>query len=119
MATMHSMTPDERGLALQVLADAWSRVASAAGVGLIGAVESAAQALAARRDDVSPDYAEHLASAAVWYLDRAVRRVGDADLDGHSAAQRTANLAWLASTASPLVVERLFAMAAALNADDA
>lgn len=55
----------------------------------------------------------------MWYLDRAVRRVADADVDGHGASQRAANLAWFHSTAAATDVERLFAMAVALNADDA
>jgi hypothetical protein len=116
---IHSMSHQERGLALDVLAAAWRRVSSEPGVDLVAAVESAADALAARNDDVSSDYARHLAAAAVWYLDRAVRRVADADLDGHSSAQRAANLAWFVSVAAAPDVERLFAMAAALNADDA
>jgi hypothetical protein len=116
---MHSMSPDERGLALQVLSDAWARVASGPGVGIVAAVEDAAEALPARNSEVTPDYARHLAAAAVWYLDRAVRRVADPELDGHGAGQQTANLAWFESLAEPSDLEHLFAVAAALNADDA
>jgi hypothetical protein len=116
---MHSMSPDERALALEVLADAWLRVSSGAGGGLVAAVEEAALTLRARNAEVTSDYAQHLASAAVWYLDRAVRRVADPDVDGHSASQRAANLTWFQAAAEPPEVERLFAVAAALNADDA
>jgi hypothetical protein len=116
---MHSMSPDERGLALEVLAAAWARVSNTPGVDIVAAVDDAAQALPARNAEVTPEYARHLAAAAVWYLDRAVRRVADADLDGHAASQRAANLVWFRSAAAPADLERLFAVAAALNADDA
>jgi hypothetical protein len=48
-----------------------------------------------------------------------VRRVADPELDGHGAGQQTANLAWFESLAEPSDLEHLFAVAAALNADDA
>jgi hypothetical protein len=116
---MHSMSPDERGLALEVLTTAWARLAAEPGDGIVTAVDDAADALIARHAEVTPDYARHLAAAAVWYLDRAVRRVADPDLDGHGAGKQTANLAWFGSLAEPADLERLFAVASALNADDA
>jgi hypothetical protein len=54
----------------------------------------------------------------VWYLDRAVRRVADPDRDGLTEGQRALNLGWFASIASADDMERLFAMASALDADD-
>jgi hypothetical protein len=54
----------------------------------------------------------------VWYLDRATRRVGDPDRDGLTATQRAVNLALFSSTADPTEVERLFAVATALNFED-
>ena len=56
--------------------------------------------------------------AAVWYLDRATRRVGDPDRDGLTAAQRAVNLAIFGASADLDDLERLFAVAVALNADD-
>jgi len=55
----------------------------------------------------------------VWYLDRATRRVGDPDRDGHTPEQRAANLSAYLASATPADVEALFAMAAGLSADDA
>jgi len=114
---LHSMSPEERSLALEVLGAAWPAVA--AGTPIVGAVRAAALALPGQHPQVSEDYADHVGQAAVWYLDRAVRRVADADRDGLTAGQRALNLGWFGSIASPDDIERLFAMATALNADDA
>jgi hypothetical protein len=114
---LHSMSPQERGLALEVLATAWPAVAT--GTPIVGAVRAAAHALPGSHPEVSADYADHVGQAAVWYLDRAVRRVADPDRDGLTASRRALNLGWFGSTASAEEIERLFAMAAALNADDA
>lgn len=122
---LHSMSPEERSLALDVLSSAWERL-SAAGSGgepggesIVGAVRAAAAALPEERPDVAADFAHHVGDAAVWYLDRAVRRVGDPERDGHGAGRRALNLGWFGSTASPSELERLFAVASALNANDA
>jgi hypothetical protein len=92
---------------------------STTGGPILAAVRTAATILPEFRVDVSGDYARFAAEAAVWYLDRAVRRVADPDRDGWTATQRANNLAWFASTASSADLEALFAMAIALNADDA
>jgi hypothetical protein len=113
---LHSMTPEERSLALDVLRTAWLETAS--GAAIVGAVRTAALGLCAEHPQVSPDYADHVGQAAVWYLDRAVRRVADPDRDGLTAGQRFANLGWFGSVASAEDLERLFAMASALNAED-
>ena len=113
---LHSMTSDERALALEVLSVAWR--AAAGGAPIVGAVRTTALALPGGHAHVSSEYADHVGQAAVWYLDRAVRRVADPDLDGLTAGQRANNLAWFGSTASAEDMERLFAMAAALDADD-
>jgi len=117
----HSMTEQERGLALEVLADAWLRLAAApAGTPAIAEVVNAtAMRLVETHLEVSSEYARHIAAAAVWYLDRAVRRVADADRSGLTPGQQQANLEWFASSAEAAEVEALFAMAAALNNDDA
>jgi hypothetical protein len=114
---LHSMSPEERALALEVLAAAWPAVAG--GTPIVGAVRAAAMALPGAHPLVSADFADHVGQAAVWYLDRAVRRVADPDRDGLTAGQRAFNLSWFGSIATPEEIERLFAMAAALNADDA
>jgi hypothetical protein len=122
MSQLHSMSPEERGLALEVLADAWQRLSAsgeAGGTPILGVVRAVAAELPAAHPQVSADYAHHVGEAAVWYLDRATRRVGDPDLDGLTAGQRALNLGRFASTAGPGELERLFAVAAALNADDA
>ena len=110
------MTSDERALALSVLSDAWPVAAS--GSAIVGTVRSVAAALPATHAHVTDEYAEHVGQAAMWYLDRAVRRVADPDRDGLTEGQRALNLGWFGSIASSEDVERLFAMAAALNADD-
>lgn len=114
---LHSMTPHERSLALEVLAAAWP--AATAGTPIVGAVRTAALALPGEHPEVSAEYADHVGQAAVWYLDRAVRRVADPDRGGLTASQRALNLGWFGSTAGAEDIERLFAMASALNADDA
>jgi hypothetical protein len=113
---LHSMLPFERGLALEVLAGAWGRLGESASI--LEAVRSAAARLPECHAEVSQDFAEHVGQAAVWYLDRATRRVGDPDRDGLTENQRAANLALFAEQADADDLERLFAMAAALNADD-
>jgi hypothetical protein len=119
------MEPDERALALAVLAAAWERVAAEgaslnhAHAPIAGVVRACAAELPARHPEVSTDYAHHLGEAALWYLDRAVRRVADPDLDGRTSGQRASNLAWFGVSATFADLERLFAVAVALNADDA
>ena len=115
------MSFDDRALTLEVLAEAWTHVVpdEAADHLILAALRTAAAALPATHPHITSDYVSYLVEAAVWYLDRAVRRVADPDRDGHSALQRTATLDWFGSTASRADLERLFAMAAALNADDA
>src|SRR5215510_7949311 len=115
------MTDQERGLALEVLAAAWPRLASRAdGPPPIGdVVQATALSLVETNLDVSTEYARHVGAAAIWYLDRAVRRVADPDRDGLTSRQQAANLAWFAASATSDDVERLFAMAAALDHDDA
>ncbi len=115
------MTDQERRLALDVLASAWERLASrAAGSPPIAdVVQATALALVETNLDVSTDYARHVGSAAIWYLDRAVRRVADPDRDGLTSRQQLANLEWFAAGASTTDLETLFAMAAALDHDDA
>ncbi len=110
------MLPRERELALEVICAAWERLTPGANV--LASVRAEAAALPERYTDVSVDFADHIGAAAVWYLDRATRRVSDPDRDGLTAAQRAVNLAVFTSTASGDDMERLFAVAAALNADD-
>jgi hypothetical protein len=112
---LHSMEPLERTLALEVLTAAWPRVG---GASIVAAVRAEAADLPRRYPDVSADFAQHVGEAAVWYLDRATRRVGDPDRDGLTAAQRAVNLALFGSTADAMEVERLFAVATALNVED-
>ena len=112
------MEPRERELALDVLADAWQRLSRGEGGTIMAAVRAEAAALPERHPDVSEDFAEHIGAAAVWYLDRATRRVGDPDRDGLTPAQRAVNVARFGSTAGTEDIERLFALAAALNAED-
>lgn len=111
------MMPRERQLALEVLSIAWARLAES-GSSILATIRAEAAALPERYTDVSPDFAEHIGAAAVWYLDRATRRVGDPDRDGLTPAQRAVNLAHFSSTASSDDVERLFAVAVALNDED-
>jgi|SRR5579864_6266990 len=113
---MHSMLPRERELALEVICTAWEHLAP--GASILASVRAEAASLAERYTDVSLDFAEHIGAAAVWYLDRATRRVSDPDRDGLTAAQRAVNLAIFTSSATAEDMERLFAVAAALNADD-
>lgn len=125
--SLHSMSFEDRALALEVLAEAWALLASSGSAGqpasaehvIVAALGAAAATLPAAHPRVTPDYASYLVEAAVWYLDRAVRRVVDPERDGLTALQRTATLDWFGSTADVPGLERLFAMAAALNADDA
>ena len=125
---LHSMEPGERALALEVLCAAWQQLVErlraatddrAASTSILAAVRAHAAALAERHPDVSAEYAQHVGEAALWYLDRATRRVGDPDRDGLTAAQRAVNLARYSSAAGTDDLERLFAVAVALNADDA
>src|ERR671935_1738617 len=111
-ARLHSMEPRERALALEVLAAAWLRAAE--GASILAAVRAEAVDLPRRYPEVSADFAQHVGDAAVWYLDRAPRRVGDPDRDGLTAAQRAVNLALFSSTADATQLERLFAVATAL-----
>ena len=112
------MEPRERELALEVLSRAWQCMSEAGGMSILATVRDQAAALPEEYPDVSADFAEHIGSAAVWYLDRATRRVGDPDRDGLTAAQRAVNLAEFGSKAGVADVERLFAVATALNAED-
>jgi hypothetical protein len=112
------MLPRERELALEVLGAAWQRLAEGGELSILAMVRDEAAALPGRYADVDADFAEHIGAAAVWYLDRATRRVGDPDRDGLTAAQRAVNLAHFAAEAEVADVERLFAVAAALNAED-
>jgi hypothetical protein len=112
------MEPRERELALEVLSRAWTRVAEGSGGTIMAAVRAEAVALPEHYADVSDDFAEHIGAAAVWYLDRATRRVGDHERDGLTAAQRAVNLALFDSAAGPQDIERLFAVAVALNHED-
>lgn len=114
------MTEQERHLALEVLADAWLRLSTRppGQPAIADVVKSTAMALVETNLDVSAAYARHIGTAAIWYLDRAVRRVADADRHGLTTTQQHANLDWFAPTATPEDVERLFALAVALNSDD-
>ncbi|HEV7666099.1 MAG TPA: hypothetical protein VGQ62_21380 [Chloroflexota bacterium] len=96
-------------------------VSTAEGSGgvILDAITAAATLLPEFRIDVSADYARFAADAAVWYLDRAIRRIADPDRDGWTAERRAHNLTWFASTASAADLESLFAMAVALDTDDA
>jgi hypothetical protein len=117
---LHSMTDEERSLALSVLCSAYSRLpAGVDGAELLACVQARASLLPQERGFVTDEYAQHVAEAAVWYLDRATRRVGDPDRDGHTPEQRAANLSAYLANATPADIEALFAMAAALSADDA
>ena len=118
---MHSMTDQERGLALDVLATSWARLATQTEgpPPIADVVHATALSLVETNLDVSTDYARHVGAAAIWYLDRAVRRVADPDRDGLTSRQQLANLAWFAVSASPADVETLFAVATALDHDDA
>jgi hypothetical protein len=123
---MHSMEPREHSLALEVLLDAWERLRAGldgpttgdATPSIMAAVHTEVDLLPRRYADVSDDFAQHIGSAAVWYLDRATRRVGDPDRDGLTPAQRAVNLARFSKGADADQLERLFAVAVALNVDD-
>jgi hypothetical protein len=112
------MEPRERELALEVLSLAWAHLATAERARILATVRAEAAALPTRYPDVSAEFAEHIADAAVWYLDRATRRVDDPDRDGLTAAQRATNLSLFNATASDDDIERLFAVAVALNSED-
>ena len=117
---LHSMTDQERSLALAVLSSAFLRLPPGCdGPGILACVQAAASLLPQEHRFVTDEYAQHVAEAAVWYLDRATRRLGDPDRDGHTPQQRAANLAQYAAGASQADLEALFAVAAALDADDA
>lgn len=119
---IHSMSERDREVARDVLTSAWQRLESEPRLQGIGgpanlAVQSTATALPEWRLDVDSAYAQFAYTAAVWYLDRAVRRVADPDRNGSTAQRRVDNLAWYASAGiAPL--EDLFAMAVALNVED-
>jgi hypothetical protein len=123
---MHSMLPREHALALEVLLGTWERLRaeldSAAThltqPSIMAAVKAEVDQLTGRHPDVDDDFAEHIGSAAIWYLDRATRRVGDPDRDGLTAAQRAVNLALFSKIADAEQLERLFAVAVALNVED-
>jgi hypothetical protein len=120
MMPMHSMTDEERSLALGVLSSAYVRLPPGSdGAGILACVQATASLLPEQQIFVTDEYAQHVAEAALWYLDRATRRLGDPDRDGHTPQQRAANLAAYAASATPSDLEALFAMAAALNADNA
>jgi hypothetical protein len=114
-APIHSMSGRDRAVALAVLCAAWEHLADPAAI--VQVVHDAARALPTRDPSVDADYARYAAEAALWYLDRAVRRVADPNRSGFSAELRAANLAWFGAARGD--VEQLFAMAVALNADDA
>jgi hypothetical protein len=117
---IHSMSRRDRRLALEVLCDAWADLQPVAPTAsIVGAVTSVAAGLPERDAEVDTDYARFAADAAIWYLDRAVRRVADPDLSGMTPRLRAQNLAWFAASATTDDVERLFATAVALNTDDA
>jgi hypothetical protein len=118
---LHSMSAEERGLALEVLAEAWRLLAVSGrptGEPIVGLVRAVAAGLPRARPGVEADYAHHVGEAAVWYLDRALRRVADPDLGGPTPGRRALNLGQFGATADAAALERLFALAAALNADD-
>lgn len=123
---MHSMEPREHGLALEVLVATWDRLGAqlemASGgethPSIMAAVHAEVDLLTGRHPDVCDEFAEHIGLAAVWYLDRATRRVGDPDRDGLTPAQRAVNLALFGKSADAEQLERLFAVAVALNVDD-
>jgi hypothetical protein len=117
----HSMNDQERALALEVLGAAWERLAARppGPPAIADVVRATAMGLVETHLDVGGDYARHVATAAIWYLDRAVRRVADPDRSGLTPRQQQANLEWFASTATPEALETLFALAAALDSDDA
>jgi hypothetical protein len=110
------MAPRERALALEIISAAWEHLTPSSNV--LAAVRAQASALPKRYPDVSPEFAEHIAAAAVWYLDRATRRIGDPDRDGLTPGQQAVNLSIFTSAADGNDIERLFALAAALNSDD-
>jgi hypothetical protein len=123
---MHSMQPREHALALEVLLETWERLgpelvdatSSRAHPSIMAAVHAVVDRLPGRHADIDADFAQHIGSAAVWYLDRATRRVGDPDRDGLTAAQRAVNLARFGESADADQFERLFAVAVALNVED-
>jgi len=117
------MEPRERALALEVLLDAWQRLSTELEArhthpSIMAVVHAEVDLLTERHADVSADFAQHIGSAAVWYLDRGTRRVGDPDRDGLTPAQRAVNLALFGHGADAEQLERLFAVAVALNVED-
>jgi len=114
------MTDQERGLALEVLASSWQRLVSrpSGPPAIAEIVQSTAMSLVETNLDVSAEYARHIGAAAIWYLDRAVRRVADPDRDGLTSRQQHANLVWFAASATPEDLETLFAVAVSLDHDD-
>lgn len=114
------MTDQERGLALDVLADAWQRLDTRppGPPAIAEVVNATAMRLVETNLEVTADYARHIAAAATWYLDRAIRRVADPDRSGLTPHQQRANLEWFSATAGPHDLDTLFAMAVALASDD-
>jgi len=118
-APIHSMSARDRAVALDLLCAAWSLVREPYGGNAISrAVRAAAHVLTESNLSVDSDYSRYAGDAAVWYLDRATRRIGDPDRSGLTAARREQNLTYFGAVAMPQDIERLFAMAAALNAED-
>ena len=82
---MHSMEPREHSLALEVLLGAWERLRAELDMptagemppSIMAAVHAEVDLLTGRHADVTDEFAQHIGAAAVWYLDRATRRVGD------------------------------------------
>ena len=118
-APIHSMSTRDRAVALEVLCAAWPLVREPyAGNAISRAVRAAALALTESNLSIDSDYSSYAGDAAVWYLDRATRRIGDPDRSGLTAARREQNLTLFGASATPEDIERLFAMAVALDADD-
>jgi len=118
-APIHSMSTRDRAVALEVLCAAWSMVRDPyGGTAILRVVRAATYALTESDLSIDSEYATYAGDAAVWYLDRATRRIGDPDRSGLTAARREQNLAWFGAAATPDDIERLFAMAVALDADD-
>ena len=77
---LHSMTDEERSLALAVLSSAFARLPPGSdGPGILACIQATASLLPLEHGFVTDEYAQHVAEAAVWYLDRATRRLGDPD----------------------------------------
>jgi hypothetical protein len=108
------MSRADRALALRVLTAAWAQL-PAGHTDVVATVTAAAAALPRTDPEIDQDYAAYAGDAAIWYLDRATRRLGDPDRDGWTATERAANIAVFAAAGD---LEALFALAAALDADD-